>query len=423
MNYDNLPPHIAYTRTLKANIRYNLSHSCGQAYSLAELTALDKHGYLKTFADQPLDYASVQGDSVLREKIASFHQAINEGGGGNECEQVSMAARQNGDAGQNGKAGQSDLSQESVVTFSGAQEALMAIYQSLIRPGDEVIVFTPNYPSLTAMVEPLGGKLIEIPITLDITLGNTQDKQTGCWQFDIEQLAASVNERTRLVVINAPHNPTGAVLSKAQRNQVLAIVKAKGCYLLSDDVTQPLAYDDTSAAHSYLAHSYLGYEKAISVSVMSKSFGLGGVRIGWAVTRNQSLVERLIAFKASHSICTSRFDEQLALVALENHPVIIEQTITIAKRNLVRFRQCVEKFPKLFQWYPPSAGLLSIVKVNTPQPITHWCKNIAEQTGILLLPSELFGLDEPYFRLGLGQANFDEAVELLEHYLSELDLS
>ncbi|REL32009.1 pyridoxal phosphate-dependent aminotransferase [Thalassotalea euphylliae] len=386
MKYDSLPPHIAYTRALNADIRYNLSHSCGQAYSLAELTAMDKHGRLKSFADQPLDYASVQGLPELREEIASFHQSIN------ESEQLPSANSL------------SALSKECVVTFSGAQEALMGIYQSLIRSGDEVVVFTPNYPSLTAMVKPLGGKLIEIPVTLD--------KENGGWQFAIKQLSASVNERTRLVVINAPHNPTGATLSQAQRNEVLATVKAYGCYLLSDDVTQPLAYEPS------LTHQYLNYDKAISVSVMSKSFGLGGVRIGWAVTRNRQLIERLVAFKASHSICTSRFDEQLAIVALENNELIIQNTKAIAKRNINRFAQCVDKFPSLFEWHPPSAGLLTLVKVNTNQPIAQWCKHIAEQTGILLLPSELFGLNEPYIRLGLGQENFVEAVGVLERYLS-----
>ncbi|REL27990.1 pyridoxal phosphate-dependent aminotransferase [Thalassotalea euphylliae] len=381
-----LPPHIAYTRALAGDIRFNLSHSCGQACSLAELTAMDKHGYLKSFADQPLDYASVQGLPLLRAKIASFHQSINESAQPSSTKQLNT------------------LSKESVVTFSGAQEALMGIYQSLIRPGDEVVVFTPNYPSLTAMVAPLGGKLIEIPIT--------SDKQIGGWQFDIEQLAANVNERTRLVVINAPHNPTGATLSQAQRREVLAIVKACGCYLLSDDVTQPLIYD------SALAHQYLDYDKAISVSVMSKSFGLGGVRIGWAVTRNHQLLERLMAFKASHSICTSRFDEQLAIIALENHQLIVENTIAIAKQNITRFAQCVDMFPDLFEWHPPSAGLLTLVKVNTSQPIAQWCKNIAEHTGILLLPSELFGLNGPYFRLGLGQENFGAALSTLESFLA-----
>ena len=195
-----LPAHIAYTRSLACDIRFNLSHSCGQACSFDELLALDTSDQIKAFSTQPLEYASVQGAVALRKLIAQFHQEQNQ-----NTDQPLV------------------LSSEHVVTFAGAQEALMAIYQSVIRPEDEVIVFTPNYPSLTSMVAPLGGKLVPIPMKFNAAEGR--------WQFNMQALAEAINARTRLIVINAPHNPTGGCLSHTERQQVLALAKQFNCYL------------------------------------------------------------------------------------------------------------------------------------------------------------------------------------------------
>ncbi len=385
-----MPAHIAYTQQLNCPIKINLSHSCAQALSLHELLILDNSQGFQQFLSKPLSYASVQGLAALRQAILAEHLALN------------YSQKSDVDAEKNASINV-QLDQENVVTFAGAQEALSAIYQSVLAPGDEVIVFTPNYPSLTNMAAPLDATLITIAL-----------EYHQQWAFDFDKLKASISSKTQLIVINAPHNPTGAVLTKAQRQQLLEVAKQADCYLLSDDVSQAMVIDDEQD----LAHDFLSYHKSIIVSVMSKSFGLAGLRLGWAISPDAKLLANLLAYKAQSSICTSLIDEQLALIALQNSATIIEQNRQQLKYNVELFQGFIHKYPTLFQWVKPQAGLMTLVKFTGDNALTTWLADFTQSTGVLLLPSHLFGLNGNYFRLGLGQKDFAQGVQLLDNYVN-----
>ncbi len=409
-----MPAHIAYTQKLNCPININLSHSCGQALSLNELLALDSRQIFQQFSAQALAYASVQGLRELRQAILAEHLALNNLSGAelpsNTTPEQNNVISENLSSEENNK-----LSEENVVTFAGAQEALAAIYQSLLAPGDEVIVFTPNYPSLTNMVTSLGATLIAIPLEFEQN-----------WAFDLDKLKASISSKTKLIVINAPHNPTGAVLTKVQRQQLLKLAKQADCYLLSDDVSQAMIIADEPSqliGGQALAHDFLSYEKSIVVSVMSKSFGLAGVRIGWAISPNMKLVKSLLACKAQSSICTSLIDEQLALIALQHSATIITRNRQQLAENIAIFQKFIDEYQALFQWVKPSAGLMTLVKFTGDIEFTNWLADFTQSTGVLLLPSYLFGLEGNYFRLGLGQQDFSQGLNLLESYIKNNLLS
>ena len=366
-----LPPHIAFGRKLAPWVRYNLSDSCAQTLSVAELLSFagEDPGALQ------LSYASLQGDEALRGAIADLHNQLN-------CAQP---------------ADRHACAAEHVVTFSGAQEALHAVYRALLRPGDEVIVMTPCYPSLLTLVTACGAR----PVTLALT-------DAEGWQPDMARLETLFTDKTRLVVVNSPHNPSGAVFDSATRRQLLSLAERHGCYLLSDDVSQgtnPFGVD--------LAHDYFRYDKAVMVSVMSKSFGLGGVRIGWAVAREDVLLESLQASKAQGSICTSAVDEKLALWALQARDAIFARNNARVAENLSAFDQFIAGHSQHFSWHRPQAGLLALVKVNCTGAVENWCLATAQQTGVGFMPAKVFGLDGPFVRLGLGRADFREGLELL----------
>lgn len=387
-----LPPHIAFARRLAPFVHYNLSDSCAETLTLLELLALGngtpEHLDLSSLdealsplkialspLDVPLCYASLQGDPVLRAEIAAFHSELN------------LAELNHSPAVQAGH----------VITFSGAQEALRAVYQAVLSPGDEVIVMTPCYPSLAAMAPWFGAT------THSITL-----RYENGWQPELEKLAALFTAKTRLVVINSPHNPTGAVLDAQARRQLLELARHHGCYLLADDVSQainPFGRD--------LAHGYYGYEKSVLVSVMSKSVGLGGIRIGWTVTPDEALGEKLLAVKAQGSICTSVVDERLALLALKARAQILERNNRIVAGNIALFEQFLADQPEIFSWRPPGAGLLALVAVNCREGIEDWCLSTAKKTGVGLMPASLFGLEGKFVRLGLGRRDFAEGLKQL----------
>jgi len=366
-----LPAHIAFSRQLPKVVN-NLSNSCAQSMSIAELLAMTNGN----IDDCALTYASLAGSSELREAILAYHHAFNEN-------THSLSARH-------------------VITFCGAQEALAAIYNTILSSGDEVIVMMPSYPSLASMAAQIGCRVVEIPLL-----------EKAQWQFSLSDVECAISEKTKLIVLNAPHNPTGSIIPRSLRQAILKLAQQYQCYLLADDVSQASNYNNED-----LAHDYLNYEKSISVSVISKSFGLSGIRIGWAITQCERLLDGLLAQKAYGSICTSAVDEQLATLALRNFKPIIERNNQIILQNIEHFQEFVTENSELISWVPPRAGIMSVARINTAMLIEQWCYQFAKRHQSLLLPATLFGINGQYVRVGLGQRHFNKQLAPFAEYLS-----
>jgi aspartate/methionine/tyrosine aminotransferase len=389
-----LPAHIAFGQRLavnpQVNIIHNLSNSCGQSLSASELCKLANTSLEKVLGEQVLSYASLKGSEKLRALIADFHQGYNR-------HQVQLMA-------------------DDVLTFCGAQEALSAIYQTILMDDEsthsvthetqsrmEIVVITPCYPSLVTMAEKMGIKVrcLEVEFQQD-------------WKINQKKLLALVNENTRLIVVNSPHNPSGSVINSEFADKILVVAKKFNCYLLADDVSQGSNYNNID-----LAHRYLDYDQAIVVSVLSKSFGLAGLRIGWAVSKNKELLNKLLAVKAQSSICTSILDERLAELALDNHEIIIQKNNDIINKNIMLFQRFIEKNQQHLSWHPPQAGLLALVQCHTKTPMLVWAEELAKKVGVFVYPASLFGLEGAYFRLGLGSKYFSEMLDPLQRFIDK----
>jgi aspartate/methionine/tyrosine aminotransferase len=372
-----LPAHIAFSQSITTQITHNLSNSCAQSMTVNELCQIAG----ESIGDIDLSYAPLLGGIELREAIVNYHNQINH----TDC----------------------GLAHQHVLTFCGAQEALAAIYKCLLTSEDEVVVFTPCYPSLVSMAKESGAtvKCIELSAEDD-------------WQMSFHQLECAVNEKTKMIVINSPHNPTGTIVDSQIANEILVLAQKYQCYILADDVSQASNYQQLS-----LSHSYLSYDKGIVVSVMSKSFGLAGLRLGWVITQNELLLKKLLVIKSYGSICCSVIDEQLGLWALNHSDTIIKRNNAIILKNIGLFQAFIDRNDKVFRWKAPQAGTLAVVELLIEQPIVDWAKNLAEKYGLLILPCSLFGLSGNFFRLGLGQENFLQSLALLEKYLSTLSVT
>jgi aspartate/methionine/tyrosine aminotransferase len=371
-----LPAHIAFSQSITTKITHNLSNSCAQSMTVNELCQLAG----ESIGDIDLSYAPLLGSMELRQAIFKYHNQIN-----------------NADFG---------LGHQNVLTFCGAQEALAAIYKCVLTSEDEIVVFTPCYPSLVSMVKEIGAtvKCIELSAERD-------------WKIDFQQLECAVNEKTKMIVINSPHNPTGSIVDSETADKVLALAQKYQCYILADDVSQASNHQQLS-----LSHNYLSYDKGIVVSVMSKSFGLAGLRLGWVVTKNKFLLKNLLMIKSYGSICCSVIDERLGLWALNHSDTIIKRNNEIIIKNIEIFQAFIDENEQVFRWKEPQAGTLAVVELLIEQQIVDWAKNLAEQSGLLILPCSLFGLSGNYFRLGLGQLNFLQSLALLDKYLSTLSV-
>lgn len=366
-----LPAHLQFVQKLNCSIEGNLSNSSAQSLTLEELCRLSS----EDLSSIELSYSSFKGSDVLRKNIAQFHQELNHH--------------------------KTLMNEDNVLTFCGAQEALSSVYQAVLEPNDEVVVVTPNYPSLTQMAEQLGCVIKAINLSAE-----------NNWQVCINDFKSRINKNTKLIVINSPHNPTGSFIDSALAEEILTLAKQFDCYLIADDVSQASNYHNLP-----LSHRFLDYDKTIVISVMSKSFGLSGLRIGWAVSKNKDLLSKLLAIKSFSSICCSALDEAAAILAFENKDKIIKNNNLIIKSNIKLFQAFVDRYSEQFNWQPPKAGILAVVEVKNSRDIKAWAENMTHKTGVLVLPAILFGLTGNYFRLGLGQNNFEDLLAKLSDYL------
>jgi len=360
--------HHRFVESLNIPTPYNLSDSCCEPLLLEELLALSDEGLPGKLE---LGYASISGQPKLRQAIADLYTDHPQG---------------------------NVIDSEQVTVFCGAQEALFAAFHSLLEKGDEVIVFTPCYPSLIQVPQMIDAKIV--PIALQFDEG---------WGFSLKAIRQRITSKTKLIVINSPHNPTGALATRAFSNALLDIARSKGIYLLTDDVS---IFSDFDAIG--IMHPYLNYEKTVVIGVLSKSFGLGGVRIGWAITGNSALRRDLSTVKSYTSICPSLLDEYLALIAVKNIRTITDRNNEIIRSNIAAVDVFLNETGSAFEWHQPKAGLMTLVRSNLHLSVHKLARMIAYEENMLLFPGDLFTIDGPFFRIGLGRRHFPELLSKLK---------
>ena len=195
--------------------------------------------------------------------------------------------------------------------FAGAEEAIFCLMNVMAGPGDHVVVTWPGYQSLFEVARAAGA---------DVTLHELHE--TDGWALDVDRLLASLTPATRLVVVNAPHNPTGMLPTTGEWAALTGALEARGIHLLADEVYRWLEFDDADR----LRAGAEAYERGISLGVMSKSFAMAGLRIGWLATRDRELLARCAAMKDYTTICSSAPSEILALIGLRARDRILARS-------------------------------------------------------------------------------------------------
>lgn len=356
-----LPLHL-FIQSLGNGLSWNLSDSSAALSTLADL-GVD----CQLLANMPLSYAPMAGDERLRSAIASMYR---------------------------------DISAEEVIVFCGAQEAIFATQLAILQSGDEVVVIGPGYPTLTRTVASMKIQF------------KTLEVQSDPWRFDIRQLPALLSPRTRLMVVNSPHNPTGAVLAKDDAKALCSQAEFLGIPLLSDEVGT-FSHDPAAPEPMRMCeHS----QQAMSLGVLSKSFGLPGIRIGWLVVRNQQWREKLMQAKGYLSICPSRLDQMVATELFSRSGPLLERNNKIRFENIASALALCKKYPLQVECSRPAAGLTGVVKLLMEDPFEH-ARKVAQQEQMLAFPAALFGVKGPWLRVGFGSARFPEILKRWERCL------
>ncbi len=287
------------------------------------------------------------------------------------------------------------------VVIASPGELHFSLMNSLLNSGDHVVIAGPCYQSHYEVVKSIGCKI------------DMWYPDTDTWQFDVNVLRGLVSERTRLIVINFPHNPTGSYLDQSELDELVTIAARYNCYLYSDEMYHGLVSDGVPL----LAPVADLYDRGISLWGTSKSFGAAGLRTGWLVAQDQAVLKKVSHFKDYLSICSSALSEVIAALLLNDSEFYLTHNNQKIQRNIGLFSDFSEThdFIKAFQL--PRAGSTAFVELKIVDSALSFCDRLVQEAGIMALPAEMFNHRGKYIRVGFGRSNFGECLEALARYL------
>jgi aspartate/methionine/tyrosine aminotransferase len=261
---------------------------------------------------------------------------------------------------------------------------------------------TPCYNSHKEIPKAIGARVTELPLSC----------RNDRWSLDLEKLSSLVTDQTKLIIINFPHNPTGFQPSLETFQAIIGIAKQHNTYLFSDEVFRLSEQNP----RDQLPNAVDCYEKALSLGVMSKSFGMPGLRIGWIATRMPNLLKDFMSYKNYTSMCNSAPSEILALIALRSKERILERNKVIAKDNLDLLDNYFQRHADIYQWERPRAGFICFPKLKLQADIETFAKRFVEEENVLILPDTLFDYSDNRFRIGYGKRYFPETLNRFERF-------
>lgn len=298
------------------------------------------------------------------------------------------------------------LEPENVLTFAGAEEAIFLLMQALLEPGDHVVALWPAYQALYEVARGVGAEVTLIEL-----------REEDGWQLDTSQLAAALRPGdTKLVVANWPHSPTGSLPSREAFDEVVRLTEEAGARLFSDEVYRLLEHDPVDRLP---AGADVGM---VSLGVMSKAFGLAGLRVGWLATRDRELLARVARLKDYTTICGAAPSEVLAVVALRARERLLQRAMGIIAPNVDTWDQWLAS-REGWGWVRPRAGSTGYVRLPDERPSDVFCDELVEAEGVLLLPSTVFEHGDGHVRVGLGRPGIDVGLSRLSRFVERGEMA
>jgi aspartate/methionine/tyrosine aminotransferase len=355
--------------------RYHLTASDAQSMSLTDLLALADDDGRQRWESLHLGYTETFGLPALREAIADTYEHVGP---------------------------------EDVICFAGAEEAIYVAMRTLLSADDHIVVLTPNYQAAET-----------IPLSICEVTGVALRADDN-WALDLDAIEKALRPNTRIVSVNFPNNPTGAIPDLAAWQRLNDVCAERGILLFSDEVYRGLELPGRTS----LPQAADMAPSAISVNVMSKAYGLPGLRIGWIACRDRALLSKFEHAKHYTTICNSAPSEVLALIALRARDQILARNREIVATNIPLFDEFFAQFPDLFEWQAPQGGCVCFPRYLGPEGVEQMCTDLVQQEGVLLLPasiysSELTPTPVDRFRVGLGRHSPGPALARWTDWLTQ----
>ena len=353
--------------------RHHLCASDMQSMTLSELLALADAEDRAAWDALYLGYTETWGSPGLRDTIAGTYE--------------NMAASE-------------------ILTFVGAEEGIFAAMHALLGPDDHAITVIPNYQSVES-----------VPLSICDTTGIALNPERG-WELDLERLRDAIRPNTRMICINFPHNPTGKVISRGTLDEIISLCRDRGIYLFSDEVYRLIE----RRPEMTLPQVADIYERGISLGVMSKAYGLPGIRVGWVACKDAEVLRRMERMKHYTSICGAAPSELLAQIALKVRDRVLARNRSLIARNLALLETFFAEHSDLFAWYLPDGGCIGFPRYQGREGVEAFASKLVEQSGVLVLPASVYESDlgptpTDRFRIGYGRDNMDAGLAAMRAHL------
>lgn len=349
-------------------VSFNLSESGVHPLTFRELRELSGSHELE---ETPLSYGQSNGSELLRSRIAALYNSCGDG---------------------------------SVVVTNGSAEANFVALWELVHPGDHIAIVVPTYMQTYGLAQNFGVGVREIWL-----------RPENGWQPDPDEITQAIDDRTRVVVVTNPNNPTGALLTAESRASILAAAQRAGTWIIADEVYRGAELSGVETP------SFFGeYERVVATGSLSKAYGLPGIRIGWAVAA-PALAERLWARKDYMTISPGELTDRMAAIALDAHvrPRILERTRSYLRGGLEILEAWLQKM-QLFTYRRPDAGAIFYAQYDLPVNSSEMAEHLRADHSVLIVPGDHFGMDH-YVRIGYGNqaAHLEAALARFGDYLEK----
>lgn len=351
--------------------RYNIAETCVDSISVDELFTLtggDKAAFLSEFCARRLTYGDIEGAPAFKEGICKLYRTLRP---------------------------------EHIVPTHGATGANHHVFYSLLSPGDQVVSIMPTYQ-----------QLYSIPESYQAEVKILHLRQENGYLPGLDELRALVTPETKMICINNPNNPTGALMDTDTLKQIVNIAESVGAWVLCDEVYRHLTQED-----GWCESIVDLYDKGISVSSMSKVFSLAGLRLGWIATHDESVIRACLSHRDYNLISCGTLDEALAAVALQHSETLLERNRRIVRENLAMLDTWVQREPHV-RYTKPQAGTTALVYYDLDIPSYQFCEEMYHQTGAFVTPGDCF--EEPLsFRIGYAcdKQTLEDGLQAISTYI------
>ena len=331
-------------------VEYNLTESGFHPFTLSELLT---PGQIEELTTTVLGYGQTNGSIPLRERIAALYQ---------------------------------EQTVDNVLVTNGSAEANFVACHSLLEAGDEVVMMVPNYMQIWGIVEEIGA----VPKAFHL-------REENGWAPDLDELRDLVNEKTRMIVVCNPNNPTGYTLTEGEMRQIVEIAESVGAWVHSDEVYRGAELDGVEIP------SFMGmYEKAMVNGGLSKAYALPGLRLGWLAGPAETVADSW-AYHDYTSITAGILSNRIAEIALspEVRPKILERNRSMLRHNLQIVVDWVNAYGEVFHFVPPKAGGMAFMRYDLDINSTELSDWLRTTQSVFILAGDCYGMDH-YFRVGIG---------------------